>query len=60
MVEIFRKRSEKKVCRPVTLPTVDGNTNVRTCLDVPETHLVGVLVVSQRPPLLEIRFDAVE
>ena len=23
---------------------VDGNTNVRTCLDVPETHLVGVLV----------------
>ena len=23
----------------------DGNTNVRTCLDVSETHLVGVLVV---------------
>ena len=23
---------------------VDGTTNVRTCFDVPETHLVGVLV----------------
>ena len=28
---------------------VDGNTNVRTCLDVPETHLVGVLVLTATP-----------